>query len=99
MLGVLATILVSAAVYRYVLWLQRLERRYRHVHPKKFEVTVIVCFYLCILLAVASAVLTPRLSASSARTPFANAIGFFLAPVLLTGAAGIMRGTYERDRV
>ncbi len=81
-------------VYRYALWLQRLERRFRHVNPRKFEVSFIVCFYLPILMAIAVAGLGPRLRTGSAPTPLTEAVGFFLVPVLFAGAAGIIRGTY-----
>jgi len=96
LLAVLGTAILAWIVYRYALWLQRIERRFRRVHPRKFEVSVIVCFYLPLLMAVAVAWLAPRLKTRSAPTPITQAIGFLLVPVLLAGAAGIMRGAYDQ---
>src|SRR5215813_1818146 len=56
----LGTTILAWVAYRYALWLQRIEQRFRHVHPRKFEVSVIVCFYLSIFMAVAVAWLVPR---------------------------------------
>src|SRR5215471_792862 len=72
LLAVLGTAILAWIVYRYTLWLQRIERRFRHVHPRKFEVSVIVCFYLPLLMAVAVAWLAPRLRTRSAPTPIAQ---------------------------
>jgi hypothetical protein len=94
---VAGTAVGAFVAYRYVLWLQRLERRYRHVHPKKFRVRTIAGFYLMVGLAVVAAGLTPPLSTRAGATPLACAFGFFLAPVFLAAAAGIMRGTYEPE--
>ncbi len=48
-------------------------------------------------MAVAIAWLAPRLGTRSPATPITQAIGFLLLPVLLAGAAGIMRGAYEQE--
>jgi hypothetical protein len=98
LVGVLGAAVGALIVYRYGLWLQRLERRYRHAHPRKFQIATIVCFYLLVSLAIAAASLTPWFTTRGRGTPLAHALGFFLAPVFLAGAAAIMRGTYEPER-
>ena len=94
LLGLLGTAVVACIAYRYALWLQRLERRHQDAHPRKYRSTIIVCFYLTVFLAMLLPGVTPRLKLTSG----ASALGYFLTPVLLAGAAGIMRGAYEEDK-
>jgi hypothetical protein len=95
----LVSVGVSVIVYLYTAWLGRVEARFRLIRPRKFRTTMLIMFYGCSIAAFACLALSQRLAAWWPPNPLGAATGYFLSPIFLAAAAGIIRSWHASELV
>jgi hypothetical protein len=97
--GALVAAAVCLVIYAYVLALGHLEARFRHLHPRKFRLAHIGCFYLFGGLACGLLAGGPwRVAQDRNGTPGELMAGYLAVPCLLAAAAAACR-VLERYRL
>jgi len=91
---VLAAVL-AAAVFRYTLWLVRIDHRFQDVNPYKIRVTTLGVFYGSIGTGLAVLLVGAWLPFDPAKSAVENASPLLFVPALLASAAGALRAGRE----
>jgi len=99
LLALLASTALALVLHIYARWLARLEARFRYVHPRKFQVTMLLMFYGCSGAALLLVALSPWLTSWWVASPLGAATGYFIAPALMASAAGFMFPTQQGETV
>lgn len=93
--GVLLAAVVAWIVFRYTLWLVRIDQQFRDVNPYKIRLTTLGAFYGALGLGVAVLLAGAWLPGNPAKTPLENAATLLFVPALLASAAGALRGARD----